>query len=211
MWCTTWLGSQGLLPEPNCRQHAAACFCKSWYWYKRDATSRWWLSTAALYAVLPCEYNVSNIQAIANWLLKHCMQCNALHSLTQPCLTAYCIWCNTPVIQACYQALQISVSLGKCIWIQSIKETLIVDMASSSSAACEPQTQSWVTLMVRFVCNKRPHTSHSDRQGYSSDYPDCTCHTGSKTVRPKNCTGCLWCLLSKGTDVDLSQACSVDC
>ena len=36
-------------------------------------------------------------------------------SLMQPCLTAYCIWCNTPLIQALYQILQISVSLGKCI------------------------------------------------------------------------------------------------
>jgi len=44
------------------------------------------------------------------------MHFNALHSLTQPCLTAYCIRCNTPMIQALYQALQISVSLGKCIW-----------------------------------------------------------------------------------------------
>jgi len=40
---------------------------------------------------------------------------NALPSLTQPCLTAYCICCNTSMIQAFYQALQISVSLGKCI------------------------------------------------------------------------------------------------
>ena len=39
---------------------------------------------------------------------------NALRSLTQPCLTAYCIRCNTPMIQALYQALQISVSLKKC-------------------------------------------------------------------------------------------------
>ena len=27
------------------------------------------------------------------------MHSNTLRSLTQPCLTAYCIWCNTPVIQ----------------------------------------------------------------------------------------------------------------
>ncbi len=32
------------------------------------------------------------------------------------CLTAYCIWCSTSMLQAFYQALQISVSLGKCIW-----------------------------------------------------------------------------------------------
>ncbi len=44
------------------------------------------------------------------------MHFNALRSLTQPCLTAYCVWCNTPMIQAPYQALQISVSLGKCTW-----------------------------------------------------------------------------------------------
>ncbi len=43
------------------------------------------------------------------------MHFNALRSLTQPCLTAYCIRCNTPMIQALYQALQISVSLGKRI------------------------------------------------------------------------------------------------
>ena len=35
--------------------------------------------------------------------------------LTQPCLTAYCIGCNTPVIQALYQALNVSVSGGQCI------------------------------------------------------------------------------------------------
>ncbi len=41
---------------------------------------------------------------------------DALHSLTQPCLTAYCIYCSYMyIIQAFYQALQISVSLGKCI------------------------------------------------------------------------------------------------
>ncbi len=43
------------------------------------------------------------------------MHFNALRSLTQPCLTAYCIQCNYPMMQALYQALQISVSLGKCI------------------------------------------------------------------------------------------------
>ncbi len=59
------------------------------------------------------------------------MHFNALRSLTQPCLTAYCNtyylmqYVHTPIamIQAFYQALQISVSMGKCIWIQSIKET----------------------------------------------------------------------------------------
>ena len=40
---------------------------------------------------------------------------NALRSLTQPCLTAYCISCITSMIQAFYQALQTSVSLGKYI------------------------------------------------------------------------------------------------
>ena len=43
------------------------------------------------------------------------MHSNALRSLTQPCLTAYCIRRNTPMIQALYQALENSVSLGKCI------------------------------------------------------------------------------------------------
>ncbi len=43
------------------------------------------------------------------------MHFNALRSLTQPCLNAYCVGCNTPMIQALYQALQVSVSLGKCI------------------------------------------------------------------------------------------------
>ncbi len=40
------------------------------------------------------------------------MHFNAMRSLTQPCLTAYCIRCNTYMIQAVSQALQISVSLG---------------------------------------------------------------------------------------------------
>ncbi len=48
---------------------------------------------------------------------------NALRSLTQPCLTAYCIRCNTPMIQAFYQALQIVVSLESVSETQSIKET----------------------------------------------------------------------------------------
>ncbi len=43
------------------------------------------------------------------------MHFSTLRSLTQPCLTAYCIRCNTPMIQALYHALQISVSLGRCI------------------------------------------------------------------------------------------------
>ena len=41
-----------------------------------------------------------------------CMHVNALRSLSQTCSTAYCICCKTPMIQAPYQALQISVSLG---------------------------------------------------------------------------------------------------
>ena len=40
--------------------------------------------------------------------------CSASCSLMQPCLIAYCIWCNTPMIQAFCQALQFSVSLGMC-------------------------------------------------------------------------------------------------
>jgi len=44
-------------------------------------------------------------------LILHCeMHVNPLRSLTLRCLTAYCIWCNTLMIQALCQPLQIDVS-----------------------------------------------------------------------------------------------------
>ena len=54
----------------------------------------------------------------SSWLVNIASEvhCNASRSLTQPCLTAYCIRCNISMIQAFYQALQVSVSSGKCIW-----------------------------------------------------------------------------------------------
>jgi len=53
------------------------------------------------------------------------MHFNALRSLTQPCLTAYCIRCNikTSMIQAFYQALQISVSWESVSEVRSIEGT----------------------------------------------------------------------------------------
>lgn len=53
------------------------------------------------------------------------MRFNALHGLTQPCLTAWCTWCNTSMTHALHQALQSSVSLEKCLW-DTIKEVRIL-------------------------------------------------------------------------------------
>jgi hypothetical protein len=72
-----------------------------------------------------CHSSSSVSDALLQVNLDSEMYFAAQRNLTQPCLAAYCIRCNTPMIQAFYQALQISVSLGKCIWIQSIKGTYI--------------------------------------------------------------------------------------
>ena len=48
-----------------------------------------------------------------------------MHCLAQPCLAAHCIWCNMSMIQAFYQALQISRNMYPRVerW-KSIKVTL---------------------------------------------------------------------------------------
>jgi hypothetical protein len=52
----------------------------------------------------------------AGYWKQSCHPEKAYHSPTQPCLTAYCIWHNISMIQAFHQVLQVSVSLGMCIW-----------------------------------------------------------------------------------------------
>ncbi len=95
----------------------------------------------------PASTSVSNIQA--NWFLKHCMQC-----IAQPDTTLFD--CTLYPMQYPYDPGILPSSANQCILGEGylIKDTLVVDMACSSSAACEPQTQSWLTLMASFVCIK---------------------------------------------------------
>ncbi len=114
------------------------------------------------------------------------MHFNASHSHTQPCLAAYCIWCNTSMIQAFYQALQISVSLESVPEIQSIKGTVL------GSALDSPLTFILCTLCP---CIHTPQSYQVERslQGVlnkSNDLHDVThrCHTHQHglLVRPSS-------------------------
>ena len=75
------------------------------------------------------------------------MHVNALRSLTQPCLTANCIWCY---IQAFYQALQISVSE-----IRSITETTYTVLAvpfNCLAAVWASFATAWPAVCGSLVC-----------------------------------------------------------
>ena len=99
------------------------------------------------------------------------MHVDALCSLTQPCLTAYCFWRNTPMIQALYQALQITVSLGKCICIQYIKKTVFDCCLTPSTTASWPRCTLSNAIVLwwwrricchKWTCNgKRPTSAES--------------------------------------------------
>jgi len=81
---------------------------------------------------------------------RHFMLGNTLGSLTQPCLTAYCICCNTSMIQPFYQALHNSVSLGKCIWDPIYQGTHWTPAYCPATLACaaymldQPQVLVWM-------------------------------------------------------------------
>ena len=83
---------------------------------------------------------------------------DAFHCIAQPCLTAYCICCNTPVIQAFYQALQISVILGKCDREPIIKDTWFVaeqNTVATVSNCCNALTLD-VCNLSRSACKQLP-------------------------------------------------------
>ena len=133
----------------------------------------------------------------ANKILASEMHFNALRSLTQPCLTAYYIGYNIPMIQALYQALQISVSLGKCIWdpihqgnklqgaslgtcVRSIKETnhkVLKPLPWQGCCIGEHLTDIMLSSIAKFIVssaydcassnNRMPNTSRWIKNTYS--------------------------------------------
>ncbi len=72
--------------------------------------------TCKKFSAFPSTLFASNVLQLFQALVYTTVNIASEMHVNASCLTAYCNWCNTPMIQALYQALQMSVPLGKCIW-----------------------------------------------------------------------------------------------